>query len=130
MQELNIGQLNTSWCRHELQDKKRYHITIASVEPAGMIPNLNHVWNAENSESWSVEFPAKKNEKCYNWVTSVEEQRTRGQVRIEYCHWNLLASPLTVIYSILCPKNHLYSLNFRYIQWHISELPITNKPNN
>lgn len=43
--------------------KERYHITIASVEPAGMIPNLNHLSNAE-SKPYSVEFSAKKIEKC------------------------------------------------------------------
>lgn len=33
---------------------KNYQITIASVEPAGMSPNLNHSWGKENSTSSST----------------------------------------------------------------------------
>lgn len=34
----------------------KYHITMASVEPAGMIPNLNRSSGNGNSRSWSAEI--------------------------------------------------------------------------
>lgn len=34
----------------------KYHITMASVEPAGMIPNLNRSSGKGNSRSWSAEI--------------------------------------------------------------------------
>lgn len=34
----------------------KYHITMASVEPAGMIPNLKRSSGKGNSRSWSAEF--------------------------------------------------------------------------
>ena len=46
------------------QDKSRkYQITMASVEPAGIIPNLNRSFGRENLESWSVEL--SKQQKKY-----------------------------------------------------------------
>lgn len=44
----------------------KYHITMASVEPAGMIPNLNCFLAKDKSQSWSVEFSKQEKSNIRN----------------------------------------------------------------
>lgn len=59
---------------------RKYHITIASVEPAGMIPNRKRSLGMRKSVSWSVQSSAKSSyvvERC-------REQENRQLIPIDY----------------------------------------------